>query len=240
MTSTPRPLGLRGGLGRLSTWLIAYGLIGLVVAAIGLGGLLWINGRINAAADRATATIAELTATLDRTATALEDASTTADTFATTIEGASTTLDQAATTVSTVQPQLAALQDQFRSINILGAQPLARAADLMGTIATSISGLDQRLKGVSGSLAANHDALLANRDSLGALGAQMRSLADRLKSGVLEESLADLQAVVTILILVFVMWAIVPAVGALLFGIWLRRELGASSGPPEPSAQVVA
>ncbi len=230
MTSAPRPLGLRGGLGRLATWLIVYGLIGVVVAAIGLGGLLWINGRINAAADRATGTIAELTATLDKTATALEDASTTADTFATTIDGASTTLDQAATTIGTVQPQLAGLQDQFRSINILGAQPLSRAADLMGTIATSISGLDQRLQGVSSSLSANHDALLANRDSLAALGAQMRSLADRLKSGVLEESLADLQAVVTILILVFVMWAIVPAIGALLFGFWLRRELGSASG----------
>ena len=233
-SSARRPLGLRGGLGRLATGLIAYGLVGLVVAALGLGGLLWINGRINTAADRATTTIAELTATLDRTATALEDASATAGTFATTIDNASTTLDQAATTISTVQPQLAALQDQFRSINILGAQPLSRAADLMGSIATSISGLDQRLDGVSSALRANHDALQANRDSLAALGTQMRSLADRLKSGVLEESLADLQAVVTILILVFVMWAVVPAIGALLFGIWLRRELGASGAASGP------
>jgi hypothetical protein len=227
MTSTERPSGLRGGLHRLGTFLIAYGLIGLVVAVIGLGGLLWINGRINAAADRANGTIAELTATLDKTATALEDASDTAGTFATTIDNASTTLDQAASTIATVQPQLGGLQDQFRSINILGATPLSRAADLMGSIATSINGLDQRLSAVSTSLRANHDALLANRDSLGALGAQMRSLADRLKSGVLQESLSDLQAVVTILILVFVMWAVVPALGALGLGIWLRRELRA-------------
>jgi hypothetical protein len=99
----------------------------------------------------------------------------------------------------------------------------------MGSIATSINGLDQRLDEVSASLSSNRDALQANHDSLGALGVQMRSLADRLKSGVLQESLQDLQAVVTILILVFVMWAIVPAVGALIFGVWLRREIRASA-----------
>ena len=37
---------LRAGLGRLSRGLIAYGVIGLVVAAIGFGALVWVNGRI--------------------------------------------------------------------------------------------------------------------------------------------------------------------------------------------------
>jgi len=238
MTSTKRPLGLRGGLRRLSTGLIAYGAIGLVVAVIGLGGLIGVSSRINSAADRAAVSIDELATTLDKTATALNDASATAGSFAVTIEGASTTLDQAATTVATVEPQLMGLQDQFRSINILGAQPLSRAADLMASIATSINGLDQRLSSVSTALLANHDALSANRDSLAALGTQMDSLAERLRSGVIQESLADQQAVVTILILVFVMWTAVPAIGALLLGFWLRRELGRTDD--EGSAQVVA
>jgi len=66
----------------------------------------------------------------------------------------------------------------------------------------------------------------------------MDSLAERLRSGVIQESLADQQAVVTILILVFVMWTAVPAIGALLLGFWLRRELGRTDD--EGSAQVVA
>ena len=135
-------------------------------------------------------------------------------------------------------PAFAGLQDQFRSINILGAQPLSRAADLMGSIATSINGLDARLSGVAASLVANRDALSANRDSLAALGTQMSALAERLRGGIIQESLADQQAVVTILILVFVMWTLVPAVGALLLGVWIRRELGQAGD--EGSAQVVA
>ena len=42
------PLDLRGGLHRLSRGLIAYGIIGLIVCIVGLGALVWVNGRIDA------------------------------------------------------------------------------------------------------------------------------------------------------------------------------------------------
>ena len=45
--SESRPLGLRGGLRRLSRGLIAYGIVGLVVAAIGFGALVWVNSRVS-------------------------------------------------------------------------------------------------------------------------------------------------------------------------------------------------
>jgi len=41
-----RSVGLRGGLYRLSRGLIAYGIVGLVVTAIGLGALVWANDRV--------------------------------------------------------------------------------------------------------------------------------------------------------------------------------------------------
>ena len=75
-----RPLGLRAGLRRLSHGLIAYGAIGLVVAAITLGALVWVNGRIGAlrAVDL---TVGQLATTMERTADVLHDASTTAESF---------------------------------------------------------------------------------------------------------------------------------------------------------------
>ncbi len=228
-TTTSNSGGLRGGFRRISTALILYGMVGLVVAIIGLAGLVYVNTRIGAAADRAEASIAELTTTLDRTATALHDASASAQSFAVTISRTSSALDQAATTIANVQPQLGGISDQFRGINILGNQPLLRAADLVSQLGTDIDGLDQRLKVLSASLLDNRDSLLKNADSLEALGSQVDVLTARIRSGVIQESLADLQVVVTLLIAVFVMWAVVPAIGALIIGVWLRRELSGSA-----------
>jgi hypothetical protein len=236
--TTERPLGLRGGLRRLSTGLLVYGAIGLIVAVIGLVGVFWVTGRINTAEVRASATLAQLTATLERTSTALTDASATAGSFATTIDSSSTALGQAAVTIRNVTPQLRALETQFRAINILGAQPLARAAELMGQVASDIEGLDQRIDGIAVALVDNRDALATNARSLGALGTQMAALAGRLESGVIEESLADIQALVTVLMLLFVMWTAVPAIGALGLGWWIRTEL--RRGDDEGSAQLVA
>jgi uncharacterized phage infection (PIP) family protein YhgE len=225
-TTSDRPLVTRGGVRRLSTGLLAYGVVGLLVAIVGLAGVVYVTGRINTAEERAAVTIAELTTTLERTATALDDASATAGSFTTTIDTSATTIGQAAATIRSITPQLHDLESQFRSINILGAQPLSRAADLMGQLATGIEGLDQRLDGVAGALTDNRDTLGTNAESLGALALQLGVMTDRLESGVVEDSLADVQVVVTVLMLLFVMWSAVPAVGALFLGVWIRRELG--------------
>ena len=73
-----RPLGLRGGLQRLSRGLIAYGIIGLVVAAIGFGAVVWVNGRISHLRGEADATVARLATTMELAAMVLRGASTTA------------------------------------------------------------------------------------------------------------------------------------------------------------------
>ena len=46
-----------------------------------------------------------------------------------------------------------------------------------------------------------------------------------LRAGVVQDSLADVQFITTLLGLVLVIWIAVPAVGALFLGRWLRREL---------------
>jgi hypothetical protein len=45
-----------------------------------------------------------------------------------------------------------------------------------------------------------------------------------------EDSLGDVQLVIVVVLLVFTALSLVPAIGALVFGMWLRRELEAAPG----------
>jgi uncharacterized phage infection (PIP) family protein YhgE len=233
---TTRPLGLRGGLGRLSTGLIAYGIIGLVVAAIGLGALVWVNGRIGNVRSEAGTTVAQLATTMERTADALHDASATANTFSLTLHQGANALPAVSTQLDGVRSDLTALEQQLRSVSLLGQSPLSSAADTVAHIATSLGSLDTQLSLAAVALTANSDALATNATSLGALGDSAAALAGRLRSGVIDDSLGDVQLAMTLMLLVFVALSVVPAVGALVFGVWLRRELaaGASAGAQTP------
>jgi hypothetical protein len=226
MAVAPAPVpDLRLGLQRLSRGLIAYGIVGLIVAAIGLGALVWANGRIGTLSDRVGTTVDSLATTVDNTATALNDASATAESFTTTIDTSVAALTSVADTIGTVRDDLRNLESQLRSVSILGSSPLNGPANTVGNIATSLESLDGRLSAIGESLATNRDSLARNAVSLGALGDSTAALAIRLRSGSVEDSLDDVAVVITVMLLVFTAWAAVPAVGALAFGIWLRREL---------------
>ena len=98
----------------------------------------------------------------------------------------------------------------------------------MGRIHTSVEGLDTRLKAIGTGLEGNRDTLASNATSLGQLGDSVEAMATRLDSGVIEDSLGDIQKVIVVVLLVFTAWSLVPAVGALVGGLWLRRELEAT------------
>jgi hypothetical protein len=224
-----RPPDLRGGLGRLSRGLIAYGIVGLLVAGLGLGALAWVNGRIATLSDRVETSVDELATTLERTAEALDDASTTAASFTVTLERSAEGISAAADTIAGVRTNLETLEGVLRAVNILGLTPLGPAADAVGGIANTIEGLDTRLSAIADGLEGNQDALETNASSLGRLADSTAAAAERLRSGVIEDSLEDIQVVIAVMLLMFVVWSAVPAVGALAFGLWLRRELRRSA-----------
>ena len=231
-----RPIGLREGLRRLSTGLIAYGTIGVVVTVIGLLAFAWSLGRLNGAADQIDGTIRDLATTVHRTADTLTDASTTADSVSGTLDSTAAAVAQAGTTVGAMGPTLDALETSFRDFGILGQHPLAPAADVVATLSTNISGLDGRLAAVSASLTADHDALAANQASLAALGTSLDAVAVRLESGSIQSTISDIRAVLTLVLLMFVVWSAIPAIGALLLGLWLRREMRRGGTPPAVAA----
>ena len=232
-TDTAPPLVSRHGLQRLSTGLIAYGLVGLLVAGLGLGALVWVNGRMQGLSERVETSVEGLVTALDRTAVALEDASTTAESFTGTIDRTVEGVSSAADTIVSVRTNLETLESVLRAVNILGLTPLGPPAEAVGGIANAIEGLDTRLTAIAESLAGNRDSLATNADSLARVADSTAAMADRLRSGVIEASLDDVQLVVGVILFLMVAWTSVPALGALGVGLWLRREL---RSPPAPDS----
>ncbi len=221
----PRPLDLRGGLQRLSRGLIAYGIIGLAVAAVGLGATVWVNGRISDLRSEAEMTTARLGATMELAATVLRGASTTATSFSGTVDQAAEAVSAVAPTMTETRSDLSALEAQLRSVNILGATPLSSPADAVGRIAAKMEGLDTQLSLIADSLKGNRDALTANAASLSKLGDSTDAFAARLGPSLGQDAFGEAQQVSAITLLLFATWSFVPAVGALALGVWLRREL---------------
>jgi hypothetical protein len=218
-------LDLRRALGQLSRGLIAYGIVGLAVASIGVGALVWVNGRVGSMRSEVETSVGQLSTTIERTAKALDDASTTAQGFTVTVEQSAVALTSAAATMTQVRTDLLGLESQLRAVNILGTAPLASAADAVGRTATSLDGLDTKLAGIADGLDRNRDTLANNATSLGQLGDSTAAMATRLGSGSIEGSLGDVQSILVVTLLLFAAWSLVPAVGALVLGVWLRREL---------------
>jgi hypothetical protein len=210
---------------RLSRGLVAYGVFGLFVTAIGVGALVWVDGRVTDLRRDVAATLAQRATTLHLAAVVLRGASTTAGGFAVTVDQTSRAVATAAESITEAQSDLAALEAQLRSVNILGATPLSSSADAVGRLATSIDGLDTRLSLVTDALTGNRQALLGNASSLGQLAGVTEGLAGQVGSGGIEDSLGDLQRLISVTLLVLAAWSAVPAAGALVLGAWLRREL---------------
>lgn len=223
-----RPLGLRGPVRRLSRGLIAYGIIGLVVSAIGFGAMVWVNGRISHLRSEAEVTVARAATTIDLAAMVLRGASATAESFSGTVDQAAEAVSSAAPTLTETRSDLSALEAQLRSVNILGATPLSSPADAVGRIAASMEGLDTQLLLIADDLKGNRDALAGNAASLSELADSTGALAARLSPSAGQDSLGDIQQVIAITLLMFAAWSFVPAAGALALGVGLRQGLGRS------------
>jgi hypothetical protein len=218
----------------LSRALIAYGIIGLLVTAIGFGALVWANDRVSRLRGETEATAARLASTTEVAAYVLRGASTTATSFSATVDQSAQAISAAAVTIIEVRSDLSALEAQLRSVSILGATPLSSPADAVGRIAARMEGLDGRLAAIAESGKGNRDALAGNSTALGELADSTQALAVRLGSGVGQDSFGEIQLVIAVTLLAFAAWSFVPAAGALALGVWLRRELGLA--PRHPTA----
>ena len=229
MTEAATPASVRGALPRLANGLIAYGVIGLILALIAALALVWAGGRFASLGDRIETQAATIADTLDASAAALLDASSSATSFAVTLERTPPIVRQVASALGDVETSLQSISSQLVAIDILGRQPLAGTAERVNNMASALDGLDTRLGLVAGDLEGNRDALLANSASLGALSEQLTSVADQLRSEGLATALADIRAVLVVFGLILLMWIVLPSAGALGLGWWLRRQMEAEA-----------
>ena len=233
MTAGAAPASVRAVLPRLASGLIAYGVVGLVLALIAAVALVWAGGRFSALGGRVEAQIATIADTLERTADVLGDASASATSFAVTLERTPPIVRQVATAIGGVEDDLREIADQLAQIQLVGRQPLAGTAQRVTDLAANLDGLDTRLGLVASDLEGNRDALLANADSLGALSQQLTVVAGELRSGSVQEALADIRAVLIVFGLILLVWIVLPSAGALALGWWLRREVAAEAAAGE-------
>lgn len=229
---------LRRSLSWLSRGLIVYGIVGLIVTAIGCGALVWANNRVTTLRGDAETAVAGLAGTLDAAALVLRGASTTVTGFSGTVDQSAQAISAAATTVTETRSALTALEAQLRSVNILGATPLSSPADAVARINASMVGLDTRLTGIAGSGVVDRDALDRNATAIDNLANSTHALAASFDAGAATGSFADVQMVIAVTLLAFAAWSFVPAAGALVLGVWLRRTLGRARSE-RPTAEPV-
>ena len=94
---------VRDGLRRLGTGLIVYGAVGLIVAAIGFGAVVWVNDRVGAFARRPMPPSPRRRRRCGLAASVLRDASTTAQSFTVTLEQSTLAVASAAGTITELQ-----------------------------------------------------------------------------------------------------------------------------------------
>ena len=225
MTEAGDRASVRGALPRLANGLIAYGVIGLILALVAALALAWAGGRFASLGDRLETQAATIADTLDKSAAALQDASSSATSFAVTLERTPPIVRQVATALGNVETSLQSISSQLAQIDILGRQPLGGTAERVSNIAAALDGLDTRLNLVAGDLEGNRTALLANSASLAALSEQLASVADQLRSESLTTALTDIRAVLVVFGLILLTWIVLPSAGALALGWWLRRQV---------------
>jgi hypothetical protein len=222
----------RHGLSRLATGLIAYGAIGLVVAAVGIVALIAASAGIGKLGDRITSEAVTLDTIINQTANVLDDAAATAATLGPTVERTSTTVSDAAGALRDIEPRLRDLETQANAIDIFGSRPVAPLGQLFGQIAGDISGLDEQLDGIAAELGRNEAALTANAESLTALARLARAYTERLKPAAIDAGIDEARRLLLITLGLFIGWTAVPAVGALVVGRWMRRLVELETAPP--------
>lgn len=232
-TTGDRP-ELHHALRRLSAGLVAYGVVGLVAAVLGLAILAWADGRVSSVSDSVEIEVAQMTQALDRTADALHDAGTLAGSFAVTLDRTPASVRQAASTVRGLRPNLEAVGAQLGSFELFGSAPLAGPARLFEEMASGLRDLDTELDLIASDLETDRTALVANARSLTAAGDQAAVLADRVRAGFIQESFDDIRTVLAVLVLTLIGLGAIPAGAALGFGIWLGRTLAAADRGTSP------
>jgi len=224
---------------RLSRGLVVYGAIGVVLALVMSGAIVVLTGRLDSVVGRVSDNLGTISATVDQTATALDRANSTSASVAATVGQAGPALQKVDGTVTGMISTLRDLQSTSAAASFLGQTPLASLADRFGSVADSLAALHGEISTLGGSLADNQANLARLGTSLSDVAVQLRGVDAILGSGEIQGSLAETVTVIRWTMLLLAAMFAAPAVAALAFGVWIRRQLG-DLGPAVAPARAPA
>ena len=211
----------------LSNGLVVYGVIGIVLTIVLLGATATIGSRLESLSTRLTDRLETISATIDKTATTLETAGSTSGSFSSTIQQGATTIGQVNATLGEVVTAVHEIQAAASTLSILGQNPLASLSARFGTVATQLETLQSKVGELGGNLGDNQSKLSELGSRTTELATQLRLVSQVLSSGEIEDSLNEIVSVVRLALGLLAVWFAVPAIAALAFGIWIRRQLRA-------------
>ncbi len=208
--------------------LVAYGLVGIVVAGA-CAFLLLRTIPVLASIDHQRT---EIVRALDLTADAISDIDQGASRAGTSLRSAASSARSAATLSDDLSQTMAALRDTSGNLSILGSHPFADLADDFDRVAGRASALATNMTTLAGSLDLNTTDFVAVSADAIALRSQVTALRDALAGdgpAALDGSLDRL----LVLALAVLLWLAAPSIASLALGVvWLR-----ATGGPSPAAR---
>jgi hypothetical protein len=212
-------------LGTLWKGLIGYGLVGLIIAIGALGATVVLTGRLDTVVEQVSTELTTAAATIDATATALDHASSTSASVGATIGQAGPALQKVSDALTGLSATLHEIETSASSVSILGQTPLTSLGQRFGALADQVDALQGQVAALHGNLADNQANLSAMGTSLSDVADQLRAVKVTLDSGQIEDGLSTTVEVIRWLMVLMAVLFAVPAVAALWFGVWLRRQL---------------
>ncbi|MGZ8721637.1 MAG: hypothetical protein ACXWXH_09245 [Aeromicrobium sp.] len=216
----------------LSTGLVVYGIVGIVLTVILLGVSLTIGSRLESLSSRLSDRLDTISQTVEKTGATLDRAASTSGSLSTTMEQAVTTVGQVDTTLGEVVATVRELQSTASTLTIFGQTPLTSLADRFGRVAGQVETLQAQVGTLGEDLATNRSGLASLGTSTTDLATQLRQVGQVLSSGEIEDSLREIVSIIRWTLGLLAIWFAVPAIGALVFGVWLRRQLAADAITP--------
>jgi hypothetical protein len=207
---------------RLGLALVAYGVVGIVLAVVIAGTGLWAALRVDDVSARIESQRTELVAAVATTTDLV-------GTLADTLDRARPGLEQvtiSASRLSTLADQISTTADDLAGrldVRILGLQPFAG-------MSTQVRGIADQTRGLQGDLATIAPAITAASDGTGSIADGLRALETRL--GTLEARMSALGPfdeygrwlfIGLVLVVLLDVWLAIPAALALVIGRRLRR-----------------
>jgi outer membrane murein-binding lipoprotein Lpp len=209
---------------RLSTGLIVYGAVGVLLSIAALVAVFWLNSQFGDVQDDLAVQVDQLEQTLQSTSESIDAAADSADGFSGTLDSSVPGLESAAAVLERVENVLTGLRipflgDQLQSVRDLGAE--------LGTLSDSLSD-------VAATLEPNSAQLAETTEAMRALASDIDDLRASLEDGLVERGADQGFNFLRAGIIALTIWLALPSLAALLAGLWLRRAVSprpAAAGP---------